>query len=141
MVLVPVLAKALFDFEVLVIYLVRRAGDLDVTTGLEGDFLVRRQLEHQLLDEGGHILIGAHFTLPAAHAEDLRGHPDLHVLLDLDLTRKTAPFASLAARDVAGFGGQHGATALEHVDFADAATAFAATGGGNKDLLVGQDAQ
>ena len=55
--LVPILAIFLFDVEVLVVDDVRRGLDLDVTTSAEVDILTFGQLEHEILDEGGHILV------------------------------------------------------------------------------------
>ena len=92
---------------------VRRALDLDVAAGAERHLLALGQLQHQLLDEGGDVVVRdrtlhSHLRTPKTSGGDL----DLHVLLDLDLAGEPAALARLAAGDVAGLGGQQGAAAF-----------------------------
>ena len=118
--------------------LVRRALDLDVAAGSERHLLALGKLQHQLLDEGRHVVVGAHPALPFANTEDLRLELDLHVLLDLHLARQATAGAGLAAADVRGLGRQQRAAAVMDVDLAHAAGSLAAAGGGNEDAVGGQ---
>ena len=92
------------------------------------------QLEHQFLDEGRDVVVGAHRALPLLHAEDLFRDLDLHVLLDCDLTGQPLALAGLALVDVAGFGREDRATAFEDLDPALCAGTATAAGRTDEEL-------
>ncbi len=72
------------------------------------------------------------------HREDLGRHLDLHVALDLDLAGQPVPLARLAARDVAGLGGQHGAASVETFTTQTPQLPFPPQAEAMKMLVVGQ---
>ena len=116
----------------------RRALDLDIATGAERDAFTLWQLEHELLDEGGDVVVRADFARPALHAEDLVRNLDFHVLLDLHLAGEAASLAGFAAIDVPRLRREDRAATFADCDLADAAGSLSTTGGGNEDLIVGQ---
>ena len=59
--------------------------NLDVTTRPKVDGLADWQIEYQLLDEGGDVVVGANCAQPLFHPEHVLGHPDAHVLCNSDL--------------------------------------------------------
>ena len=86
---VPILAVLVLDVEALV----RQVGvlwdvDLDVTASFKLKRLTVLNLEHELLDEGGDVVVRAHFAPELFDPEDLLRDADLHVFFDLDLARK-----------------------------------------------------
>ena len=92
--------------HVLVLHSRRRHVDLDVSARFEIKAFSFRKANDELLNEGGHIVIGHHFALPLLDAEHLLGDLDFHVLLDLDLTSKTPVIGNLLAREMGLFGGE-----------------------------------
>jgi hypothetical protein len=139
--LVPVAAVLVADVVVLVLHDVRRALDLDVPARAERHRLPRGKLEHQLLDEGGDVVVRSDRALPLLDREDLVRHLDPHVGFHLHLTAESYAFARLAARHVAALGRQQCAAALGHLDLAHAARALAAAGGRDEDASLGQGAE
>jgi hypothetical protein len=137
-VLVPVVAVLLLDVEIAILRHVGRALDLDVAPGAEGHLFTLRQLEHQLLDEGGHVVVRTHATLPALHAEDLGGDLDRQVVLHLDLAGQAYPVARLPPAHVGHLCGEQRAAALANHDLAHAAGALSSAGRRDEDPVVGE---
>ena len=138
---IPVAAVLGLNDEVGVADHVRRADHLDVAARPERHRLALGQLKHQLLDEGGHIVIRADGAWPFADREDLGGHLDPHVVLDLDLAGQPHAFAHLAPREMVALGRQDRAAAREDPGRADAARSLAAAGRRNEDAVDGERAE
>lgn len=115
---VPVLMELLVNHEVFVVHDVRRAFDLDVSSGLEINVFAFRQLENQLLDESGDIVVGSNGTFPLLRFENFRGNFNLHVLLHRDLATQSFTFASLPVADVGLFRRKDITATVNNFDFA-----------------------
>ena len=76
------------------------------------------QLDDELLDEGGDIVVRHHLALPLLDAEHRCGHFDLHVLLDLDLTAQTPVVEYLTTVEEARLGRKDRAAALDDLTLA-----------------------
>src|SRR5690606_16605621 len=137
----PVTTEFLRDIEILVLDVVLRRFQLDITAGTEIHVLALRQLQHQFLDEGGDVVIGNNLALPLLHAEELFRHLDLHILLDRDLAGQAPAVVDLALGEVAFLGRQDIATAFQHLALALRAGTTATTGRGQEDALPGQRLQ
>ena len=93
---IPVPAILLGNIEVLVLHVVSRGFDLDITTGAERHALPIGDLQLELLDEGGLVVIGDDGTVPLLHAEDLFRQLDVHVGTHGDLTGQTLAMTGFA---------------------------------------------
>ena len=113
-----------------------RALDLDVAAGFEGHDFSLRQFEHELLDEGGDVVVGAHRAFPLANAEHLVRHLDAHRLLDGDLAGQPIALARLALGDVGLLGRKDRAAAFQHLHPALRAGPAAAAGRGDEEIGV-----
>ena len=131
----------LVDVEVFVGQLIGGGFDLDVATGAEVHFFALGQFQHQFLDEGRDVVVGADFAFPLLDAEDFLGDFDFHVLLDRDLTGQAVAAGGFALGDMAFLSRQDGAAA--RVDFHPAlgAGAAAAARRGDEQFLFGQRLQ
>ncbi len=135
---VPVRAEFLRDIEVRVFDGVRWAFDLDIAAGAEIQLRVLRQFQHQLLDEGGDVVIGAHAAFELLDAEYLGRHLDLHILLHHHLAGQPFARGGLAFVDMRGLGGQDIAASRVDLDAALTAGAAPAAGRGYEHSGVGQ---
>ena len=138
---IPVPAILLGNIEVLVLHVVGRGFDLDITTGAERHALPIGDLQLELLDEGGLVVIGDDGTVPLLHAEDLFRQLDVHVGTDGDLTGQTLAMTGFALADVIQLGRQDVAAAGFHTHLALTTRAAAATGGGDEDTTAGEHAK
>ena len=137
-VLLPVGAVDRIHVHVGEIDVVDRDVDLDVFTALELDVLAFRQLDRELLDEGGHVLVGDDLALELLDAEGGVGHLDLEIVLDLHLAAEAPVVGDLLAGEEADLRGEDASAALEHLALALAAVALAAAGRRKEDLLLGE---
>src|SRR5690606_27124897 len=126
------------NVEILVVDSVRRAFQLHIAASAEVHVLTLGQTQGQLLDEGGHVGVGLDGALPLLDPEHLLRNLDLHVLLDRGLAGQAPAFPGLALVEVGLFGGQHAAATALNNAFALRTGAPAATGGGEKDTVVGK---
>ena len=97
-----------------------------------------RQTDGELLDEGGHVLVGDDFALEFLDAEGAFGNGDLQVVLDLDLAAQAPAFLDLLAGEEAGLGGEDGSAAFEDLQLALSAVGLTAAGGRKEDAVVGE---
>ena len=139
---VPILAVLVLDVEALV----RQVGvlwdvDLDVTASFKLKRLTVLNLEHELLDERGDVVVRAHFAPELFDPEDLLRDADLHVFFDLDLARKPPVLFGFFAIDVTRLRREQITAPFEDLTLAHGAGAAAAAGGGEKDLGVGHRRQ
>ena len=80
---------------------VRRALDLDVTASAERDVLTLRQLQDQLFDEGGDVVVRTHLALPFDGHRKPRASTSIFMSsLTLTWHDNRQPFTGLAAVDV-----------------------------------------
>ena len=84
------------------------------------------QLDDELLDESGDVVVRHHLALPLLDAEHRCGHFDLHVLLDLDLTAQTPVVEYLTTVEEARLGRKDRAAALDDLTLALSAGTLAA---------------
>ena len=87
-----------------------------------------REFHDELLDEGGDVVVGYHFTFPLLDAERRVGDLDLHVFLDLDLASEPPVFAYLLPVEETYFGRQDCPAAFKYLAFALSAASFTAAG-------------
>ena len=139
--LVPVPSILVFDIEILVFGDMGWALDLDITAGPKRYRFALWQLDNQFLDKGCDVAVAVNLALPLANLEDLGWQLDLHVALDLHLTRKPHAFSLLTSVDMADLGWKHRATALADGHRADTTAAFAAAGRGDKDFVGRKSSQ
>jgi len=104
---------------------------LHVASRAEIDGLPDGKLQDQLLDEGGHVAVGAYPAHPALDTEDLPGHLHPDVAPHGHLAGQAFAVGRLPLGDVGGLGGQQAAAALQHLDPALPAGPATATGGGD----------
>ncbi len=115
--------------------------NLDITTGAERYALAIGDLQLELLDEGGLVIVGDNSTFPLLHPEDLFRQFDIHVGANGNLTGQTLAMTGFALADVIQFGRQNVAATGFHPYLALAAGATAATGGGDEDTAASQHAE
>ncbi len=108
----PVATILVPDIKVRIFDMVRRAFELHVATRPEIHVFSLGQSQRQFLDEGRHIGIGYHRTLPLLDAENLVRNLDLHILFDRSLAAQAPAFCGLPAIKMCFFGGQHRTPAL-----------------------------
>ena len=97
-----------------------------------------RKFHGELLDEGGHVLVGDDLALKFLDAEGRLRNLDLHVLLDLDLAAESETILDLPAAEEAGLGRENGAATLKNLNLALTAVRLSAASGRKEDLLVGE---
>ena len=86
------------------------------------------ELDHELLDEGGHVLVGDDLAFKLLDRQGGLGNLDLEVVLHLDLAAQTPAFLDLFAVEEAGLGGENLSAALEHLHLALATVGLSAAG-------------
>ena len=96
------------------------------------------ELDGELLDERGDVVVGDHFALEFLDGQGRVGHLDLKFVFDLDLAAQAPAGLDLLAVEEAGLGGEDLAAAFEDLHFALAAVGLAAAGGREEDLLFGE---
>ena len=104
---VPVFAVLLGHVKLGVFKLVRWRFDLYVSAGAKVHVFAGRQLEYQLFNKGGDVVVGAHFACPLLNAEYFLGHLNFHVLLNRHLAGQAVTHGGFALADVALLGGQN----------------------------------
>ncbi len=137
-VFLPVGAVDRIDVHIGEIHVVGRDVDLDVFTALELDVLAFGQTDRELLDEGGHVLVGDDLALELLDAQGGVGHLDLEVVLDLHLAAQPPVVGDLLAGEEARFSGKDASAAFQDLAFALSAVTLAAAGGRQEDLLFGE---
>ena len=139
--LVPVFVELFLDIEILEVDLVGRTLELNVTAGPEVNFLAFRQLEHQLFDEGGDVVVGDNLAFPLLDAKELFRHFHLHVLFYRNLAGQAPALFLFTIGEVGLFRRQHGTAALQNLALALGAGTAATAGRGEENTTVCQSTE
>ena len=134
-------ARVRRDVHVFVVHFNGRNVNLDVATRQEVEVLALGELDDEFLDERRHVVVRNHFALPLLDAEDLVGHLDLHVVLDLHLATKAPVVSDLLAVEETRFGRKDFTSALEDLALAHATGSATAAGRGKEYFLASERAQ
>ena len=135
---IPVGPVLLGHVEVSIRHGVCRTINLDIPTRTERDALPFRNVQLELFNERGFVIVRDNFALPFFHAEDLLRQLNLHVLAHSDLTRQTAALFRFTLRDMRQFCWQNITASLFHRHTALSTGATAATGRRDKNPVAGE---
>ena len=112
--------------------------DLCVAAGDEVHMFAWRQLDLEFLDECSYVAVGDDGAFVLFDAENAGRYGDAEVFFYLALASEAPALLNLFAGEESDLGGQDAYAAFEDLATALSARAFAATGGGEVDALLGE---